>query len=105
MSHARACTTVNGTGTGSDHHQLDLSTDRHLQLQSLDMVQDWLLLDLDARTKYKMGQLGDKFFHIGRDVFRMLWVPPPVPPFELKLRQDLGIDMQIRDDRCALLSF
>ncbi|KAL1696468.1 hypothetical protein GGG16DRAFT_42833 [Schizophyllum commune] len=66
------------------------------------MVQDWLLLDLDARTKYKMGQLGAKFFHIGRDVFRMLWVPPPVPPFELKLRQDLVIDMQIRDDRSLM---
>ncbi|KAI5894861.1 uncharacterized protein SCHCODRAFT_02686368 [Schizophyllum commune H4-8] len=67
------------------------------------MGQDWLLLDLDARTKYKMDQLGDEFFHIGRDVFRMLWVPPPVPPFELKLRQDLGINTQIRDDRSLML--
>ncbi|KAL1716517.1 hypothetical protein EV715DRAFT_205098 [Schizophyllum commune] len=50
------------------------------------MGQDWLILDLDARTKYRMGKLGESFFDVGRDVVQMLWVRPPLPQFSFEIK-------------------
>ncbi|TRM65166.1 hypothetical protein BD626DRAFT_487908 [Schizophyllum amplum] len=50
------------------------------------MGQDWLIIDMDSRTKYTMGKLGESLFDVESDVRDMLRVRCLVPfSFDLKL--------------------